>query len=552
MTCAKISHPSDASILIEFSEPDANAQVHSLFRALLEENLRAVENFHPAYQSLLVDFDPSLASASDLQKLIEAVAGKISARPSSRNSGKTIEVPVAYGGDAGPDLASLARATGMDESEIIKKHSGVEYTVAFLGFAPGFPYLLGLPKELECPRLSEPRLRVSRGSVAIGGAQTGIYPEDSPGGWQLIGRTELELFDPRRKPAALFSPGDRVRFRAVKQSAAIARAKTASPPSVKTTAEVLEVVSGGFYSTIQDLGRRHQAHLGVARAGAADPIALRIGNRLVGNEDGAAAIEMTSMGGSFRFLDDAWIAVTGASATATADGQTLAPWTSFPVRRGQTLLVGALEHGMRAYLCIHGGIGVEPLLESRSTFVSGGWGGLDGRELRGGDRIHRGDQARGPAGYRRANSAIRRIYNETDCVLRVVRGPQWDWFTPAAHAEFFAKAMSITGDANRRGLRLSGPSLPYKSELQDRELVTEGVANGAIQVPQGGQPLLLFCEQQTTGGYAKIANVIRADWFRIGQLKPGGKILFQLTDLDQAWRINAAFEKLIESSVMPI
>ena len=126
---------------------------------------------------------------------------------------RRIDIPVRYGGDDGPDLEAVARHACLDPEEVVRRHTGATYRVAMLGFAPGFPYLLGLDPALELPRRSEPRLRVPAGSVAIGGAQTGIYPRELPGGWHLIGCTPLHLFEPEREPPCLLAPGDEVRFR---------------------------------------------------------------------------------------------------------------------------------------------------------------------------------------------------------------------------------------------------------------------------------------------------------------------------------------------------
>jgi KipI family sensor histidine kinase inhibitor len=132
---------------------------------------------------------------------------------------RAIDVPVCYGGAHGPDLDALATTLGLDVADLVARHAGGDYRVAMIGFAPGFPYLLGLDASLHAPRRAHPRTRVPRGSVAIGGAQTGIYPSELPGGWQLIGRTPLVLFDPEREPACLFSPGDAVRFHAITPAA---------------------------------------------------------------------------------------------------------------------------------------------------------------------------------------------------------------------------------------------------------------------------------------------------------------------------------------------
>ena len=205
-------HPaSDRSLLFSFGDEisfDAHVAVARLTRCL--EGVRGILNLHPAYTSVLVDFDPCLRSHAEVESLVlERMAGdREQAPPEPRH----LEIPVRYGGEFGPDLADVARHTGLTEARVVELHAAAEYVVYFVGFSTCFPYLGGLPPELATPRLSAPRKHVPVGSVAIGGAQAGIYPLASPGGWRLIGRTDLQLFDLLATPPPLLRMGDRVRF----------------------------------------------------------------------------------------------------------------------------------------------------------------------------------------------------------------------------------------------------------------------------------------------------------------------------------------------------
>lgn len=321
---------------------------------------------------------------------------------------------------------------------------------------------------------------------------------------------------------------------------------------------LLEVASPGFFSSIQDLGRPGLAHLGVSAGGAADPQALKVGNRLVGNEDGAAAIEMTFTGGSFRFLQPAWVAIAGGHCQVTVDGFEMATWYSFKVEAGQRLHIGSIGPGARAYLCVHGGFEVPPVLGSRSTFVSSGWGGLEGRSLASGDLLqgaakgsgHGARQiVRSPAN-RRSSVVLRKLYSppsigsnstRSEVRIRVTRGPQAEWFDEVSLRAFFERPYVVTSELDRKGVRLEGPALALKEK---REMLTEGVCAGVIQVPGGGQPIVLGCESRTTGGYPKIANVIRADLFWIGQLSPGCEVSFEEVDLETAWALARGREEI--------
>lgn len=208
------------ALLLRFGEtidPATNARVHDAARRLQARwpDIECV----PAYASLLLRFDPAQWAGTDggspHQRLRDAVRLLLAGMPASNDHGREVVVPVLYGGEFGPDLPGVARHVGLPEQEVITRHVAATYRVAMLGFAPGFPYLLGLDPALAMPRRADPRLSVAAGSVAIGGLQTGIYPQALPGGWQLIGRTPLSLFDPQAVSPSLLQPGDRVSFRAI-------------------------------------------------------------------------------------------------------------------------------------------------------------------------------------------------------------------------------------------------------------------------------------------------------------------------------------------------
>ncbi len=198
----------DSALLLELGEAidePTRQRVQAAWRALTAEKLPGVSEVVPAYTSVTLFYDPW-----------QAVHARLKNPPKAANTKpRTVEVPVCYGGDFGPDLARVAVQAGFSAEEVVKRHSGAKYQVHLIGFAPGFPYLAGLPKELATPRHAKPRMNVAAGSVAIGGEQTGIYPQATPGGWNLIGRTPLRLFRPEDEPPVLLRAGDEVRFRPV-------------------------------------------------------------------------------------------------------------------------------------------------------------------------------------------------------------------------------------------------------------------------------------------------------------------------------------------------
>ena len=295
---------------------------------------------------------------------------------------------------------------------------------------------------------------------------------------------------------------------------------------------VFQVLAPGLLTTVQDLGREGFGPMGVSPSGAADPIALRLGNRLVGNPDGAAGLEMTLLGGTFLFPEGAVIALTGSNFNATLDETPVPVCTSVLVQPRQTLRLGSTLSGARCYLCVHGGITVKPFLGSASTHLLSGLGGHEGRALRKGDVLSIGSSRQAYRQRTLAPEALQKLAPRK--ILRVTPGPQSDWFPASSHQLFCTATYRVAEESNRMGLRLEGPPIGVDAEGSEGQMITEGVSLGAIQITAGGTPIILFVEQQTTGGYAKIANVISADLPSLGQLRPRDEIRFENVDWDTA------------------
>jgi antagonist of KipI len=296
--------------------------------------------------------------------------------------------------------------------------------------------------------------------------------------------------------------------------------------------KLIEVRSPGMLTTVQDLGREGFGAMGVSASGAADTVALRIGNRLVGNPESAAALEMTLLGGSFTFPDGAVVALTGSDFSATLDDNRIEMWTSFQIHAGQTLQIGATHSGARCYLCVWGGIAVKQFLNSASTHLLSGLGGFEGRALRKGDVLSIGatDEA-----FRtfRSRTVPRHLLEKCKPrkILRATPGLQRSSFSEEGQRIFYESTFRVSEESNRMGIRLEGPSLPMNFA---GDMISEGVALGAVQITAGGLPIILFVEQQTTGGYAKIANIISVDMHSVGQLRPRDEIRFERVDFDAA------------------
>jgi biotin-dependent carboxylase-like uncharacterized protein len=437
-------------------------------------------------------------------------------------------VPTLYGGDAGPDLAALARARGLEERALVQLHASCEYTAFMLGFKPGFAYLGLVPPQLECARHKTPRVRVPAGSVGLAGRQTGIYPVASPGGWQLIGRTSLRLFDPFREEPALIAPGDRVRFCPV---AELREPETRTPPPHPKPAPVALVREPGLLTTVQDGGRAGHRRLGVSRAGPLDSPAHAAANRAVGNASGAAALECTVSGPVLEFLAPVRFAVTGADLGAVLERADLGLWpvplgAGVLARPGNLLRFAGRRSGCRTYLALQGGIDVPAVLGSLATDLQSGFGGLSGRALRAGDELA---VARATGSGASAESAAAAPHATTVSV-RVVLGPQADHFDASSIARFLSSSFRLGATSDRVGCRLEGEPLRHQGPA---EILSDGMLPGSIQVPPDGQPIVMLHDGPTTGGYPKIATVITADLPLLAQLVPGeGEVRFEEVQLE--------------------
>lgn len=276
----------------------------------------------------------------------------------------------------------------------------------------------------------------------------------------------------------------------------------------------IHVIAPGFLTTVQDLGRFGYAHFGISPSGAADPLALRAGNLLVGNAENAPALEMTLTGGEFAFEGPAVIALTGSDFASSVP-----MWQPVEIRPGETVRSGPTRNGARCYLSVRGGLDVPLVMGSASVHIMTGVGG---RPLRPGDVLPIGDRA-----VRLPRKPARKIpvHNGMAC-LRATAGPQAQWFGD----ELYSAGYLVSEESNRMGIRLKGPAL----RSPDGHMITEGVSLGAVQSPPDGQPIVLFVEHQTTGGYPKPANVISADFWRLGQLRPRDQVRFERVTMEGA------------------
>jgi KipI family sensor histidine kinase inhibitor len=502
-------------VLVEVADLE---QALALFASLRDEPLPGVQELVPAARTVLVRFDPVRTGPAELAAQLR----RRQLTPTAGGGGTLVSVPVHYDGE---DLAEVAMLCGLDEADVVRRHTAAPWTVAFTGFAPGFAYLSGGDPALDVPRRTEPRTAIPPGSVALAGRFSGIYPRASPGGWQLLGRTSLAMWDLGREDPALLRPGMRVRFVDAGPSADPPEPARISPPPGAVATRALEVLAPGALTVVVDLGRPGRSAQGVSRSGAVDRTSLRRANRLVGNPAGAPALEVAAGGLRVRAHGDLVLAVTGAPtpltrATATEE-HPLPGQRVFALDDGAELHLAPPGRGVLSYVAVRGGLAVDPVLGSASADLLAGIGP---GPLRAGEVMAVG------------SGAVSAVALDADPVpdlpaaeevvdVDVLFGPRDDWFSERALDLFAHQEWTVTPRSNRVGLRLEGAEALERS--RPGELPSEGTVPGAVQIPPNGQPVVFTADHPVTGGYPVIACVAAHHLGRVGQVPTGGRVRFR-------------------------
>lgn len=525
----------DRALLAEVGSLEA---VLALRAALAASVPAGVLDIVPAARTVLVHLDPAVLPLPGARSWVTGAAAATTdvSRPAVAAGEVTLDVVY-----DGPDLTDTARLLGLSAEAVVERHRAAEWTVAFAGFAPGFAYLVSPDWRFDVPRLDTPRTRVPAGAVGLAGEFTGAYPRETPGGWRLIGTTGAPLFEPGAEWPALLTPGARVRFAAgrarsaasgasVPEASASGRNPASSPAPGSATAGSLHaeqsappggfrVLEPGLLATIQDLGRPGRASQGIARSGALDRAALKTANRLVGNAEGTAGVEVTL--GGFRAVAEkpGWVAVAGGWGDIRIDGRRIDPYVAHPWPAGAELHIDWFAHGVRAYLAVRGGVDGPSVAGSRSTDVLSR---LGPRALRAGQSVGVRADAAGPVPP--ADVAPWGAPPDEEVVVELAPGPRADWFSASALASLYEAAWRVTEKADRVGVRLDGPPL---ERARTGELPSEGMVPGAIQVPPSGLPTVLLADGPVTGGYPVIAVVADGSLDAFAQLRPGTRIRFR-------------------------
>ncbi|MGB6406853.1 MAG: biotin-dependent carboxyltransferase family protein [Planococcus donghaensis] len=300
---------------------------------------------------------------------------------------------------------------------------------------------------------------------------------------------------------------------------------------------MLKILKGGLQTSVQDLGRIGFQKYGVIASGVMDPFAHRLANLLVGNDEQLATLEISLVGPKIQFTEDTLIALCGGDLSPQINGSPIKPWRMLVVKKDSTLTFGEPRIGARCYLAVAGGIQVEEVMGSRSTYLRAGIGGFKGRSLTKGDDIHNGELT--PI---QLKALERSSDNEFDWlvpparyfeepIIRMIKGKQFELFNDASKDQIFTEAFSVSGNSDRMGYRLEGPSLALE---EPTELISEAVAFGSVQVPSDGNPIILMADRQTTGGYPKIGQVASVDLPLIAQLQQGQQLRFKEISLADA------------------
>ena len=547
MEKVRICAAGDKAVSVVFGSvinKEINGRVRALKNALLSLKVDGITEMVITYAALAVHFEPALIRRKDLIAKIEEVlpeilAAEIEAGPAKENpahgggeAGQVKEIPVLYGGEAGPDLSDCAAKEGKTEEEIIQIHTSHEHYIYMLGFSPGHPYSARDEEPFSFGRRETPRVRIPERSVVVQRNLTNITPFSQPCGWQVIGSTPLDITYYRRNKPFLFEAGDRLKFKAIDRAEydRIREKEEKRRQAEKENAEAifgdgpadLEILSPGLMTTVQDDGRFGYQAYGVSPAGPMDARAFHLANLLAGNAQNTAALELCVTGPEIRVNKNTTVALCGADFGMRIDGVPVPSYAGVPVQKGQVISFTPARRGRYGYLAFRGGIYVPEVMGSRATLMKNQLGGLSGRKLAAGDELKLGFGLLAGGALRRLPAEVPAAKEEM-VTLRVVKGPQDDMFTKESLRYFFNHGAVVTDACDRQGARLQARPLEFTGA---KDIVSDGISFGAIQVPGDGQPILLLADRQTTGGYAKLGTVITADLGKAGQLQPGQQVRF--------------------------
>ena len=565
----------DSCLLIDCSKTHSPIKtVHVLTHLLFANYPEWALDITPGIDSLLIRLNFKQRTPAKVRELAKIAIDRLQQDflPSLENPPQTKQqvhlMHICYDAQVAPDLETSAAQCKLSTRELIDLHKHSVFTVDIVGFMPGFAYCSGLNPRLKLPRLKSPRAQVPAGSVAIAGLQTAIYPQSTPGGWNLIGQCPDRLFDVNRKPPGLFMPGDQVQIKEISfaELKVIAAANGAAPtenlaatPNHQLKPD-LEIIYAGTLTCIQDLPRYGLMHYAVSPGGAADQAALHLANALVGNSADTSALEITSIGPRIIFHTEALIAWVGGICTVKINEQLTPGNRPVWVAAGSSVEFAEIQFGYRLILAIRGGIDTPTILGRKGSYLSADIGTK---------RLQKGS---GLALSKLTNTTIEPVLEALYKLPHNRRYPKWSINSPylANHkielidalpglhlqqlnkkeqALFWQTIWTISPQSNRMGMRLLGHFV-LKSPFP--EIASQGMMLGTVQLPASGEPIIMMAEHQTTGGYPRLAEVIRSAQTKLAQLKPGQQIRLNPVTLEEADAINLQADNELQTTIAAI
>lgn len=559
----------EKAILINFEQridPDINAKVIAMKRGLEVAGLPEITFLIPAYCSLTVGFDSRRISFEKMKIRIEEISEK--GRKKENKESRILKIPVCYDPPYSLDIQEVTNQTGQKKEAIIEYHTSHQFRVFMLGFLPGFSYMGKVANQFFTKRRENPRLKIAPGSVGLAGAQTGIYPSEAPGGWQIIGRTPVKIYDPLRENPFLFQAGDFVEFYSISEVEFKAwndsnfnelsnlskvnnslpeversrdrglvlpkrrsRLHSTSQDRFSTSGNEItdqeknitfRFLKSGLLTSIQDFGRSGHQEFGVPVGGAMDKRAAEIANLLVEKKRNAPVLEITMIVPQIEISGACQIALTGADLSPKLNNRPVKMWETLTISEKSVLSFGRNISGCRSYLAFRGDWNLKAWMgsfsaastDSKSVTPDSVFGKNDVLEGRGLSPV---SKKIFPEKYR--------FKTDNSLTVNVLKGPEFDLFTKKEIDFFLNNKFKISNNANRMGYRLSQKIKNFK---QKKGIISSGIIPGTIQITNAGQPVILMRDAQTTGGYPRIGNVISEDLDRLAQMKPGDEISFEM------------------------
>lgn len=519
-----------------------NDKVIALYQHILEQPIFGIKDLIPAYHTLTLVFDNALLkqnlfSFDELMQNVETVINTCNWEQQIQHN--VVEIPVCYDTAFGIDIVTMAADKGISIDELIQRHIAKLYRIYCIGFLPGFAYMGNVDDILATPRRRTPRPNINAGSVGIAGVQTGVYPLQSPAGWNIIGETPLRLFDANREEPVLFKMGDMVQF--VPISLADFLLAKNKPNAAKQPKEIsqlgITVLKQGIADSIQDLGRFGYQQFGINPTGAMDVVAAKVANFLVGNLANVAVVELHFPASVFQFNTDAIIALSGADFSATINDEPIPINTPIIVAANSILRFTKLVTGARCYLAVGGGFALDTWLGSYSTHLKANSGGYCGRLLQKDDVLP----------FNIDTSFSKQLQNERFVAMQwqadvselykdafsiqIMAGNEYDLLSEASADVLIEAEFVITAKSDRMGFQLHGIPLQTKQPLS---LISTAVTRGTVQLLPSGEIIILMADHQTIGGYPRVAQITQLAMPKLAQLQPHQHVTFTLVTHQEA------------------